>query len=239
MVPLALAFAATMGCYLAAVKATTAGQRHLPPGGSGTFWTRSPWRRLLLREKPADRRRSVFGIALAMVGVVLIVARGCRLADRRGIPGIVMRPGQRPGLRGDRRGPPGAPATSTRPGTWPPSTTRLTAGFLGLLARRDDRDHPRRPEPSRMADPGRLRGWCNWPFPYVLFARGAPARPGPRGRSHHLARACAQPRSAGVPQAWRAALPTPPWSAGCSLLRGGSRPHAYLPSRKAEGPRPA
>jgi drug/metabolite transporter, DME family len=78
MIPLALAFAATMLLYLGAVKATTAANAIFLQC-SATFWT-IPLAALLLREKPD--RRSIGGIALAMVGVVLIVVRG-----RDGRPG--------------------------------------------------------------------------------------------------------------------------------------------------------
>jgi drug/metabolite transporter, DME family len=72
MIPLGLAFAATMGFYLGAVKATTAANAIFLQCSS-TFWT-IPLAALFLREKPD--RRSIAGIALAMVGVVLIVLRG-------------------------------------------------------------------------------------------------------------------------------------------------------------------
>jgi drug/metabolite transporter (DMT)-like permease len=72
MVPLGLAFAATMGFYLGAIKATTAANAIFLQCSS-TFWT-IPLAAWLLRER-VDRR-SLAGIALAMVGVALIVARG-------------------------------------------------------------------------------------------------------------------------------------------------------------------
>ena len=78
MMPLGLAFAATMGLYLGAMKATTAANAIFLQC-SATFWT-IPLAALLLREKPD--RRSLAGIALAMVGVALIVVRG-----RDGRPG--------------------------------------------------------------------------------------------------------------------------------------------------------
>ena len=72
MLPLALAFAATMALYLGAIKATTAANAIFLQC-SATFWT-IPMAALMLRERPD--RRSIAGIALAMVGVVLIVVRG-------------------------------------------------------------------------------------------------------------------------------------------------------------------
>jgi drug/metabolite transporter, DME family len=72
MIPLALAFAATMALYLGAIKATTAANAIFLQC-SATFWT-IPLAAIILREKPD--RRSIVGITLAMVGVVLIVIRG-------------------------------------------------------------------------------------------------------------------------------------------------------------------
>jgi DME family drug/metabolite transporter len=163
MVPLALAFAATMGCYLAAVKATTAANAIFLQC-SGTFWT-IPLAALLLREKPDSR--SVLGIALAMVGVALIVARGydgragegfgivMGLAAGLGYAAIVV------GLRGLRDLDP----------TWLAAFNNgSTAGFLGLWLLATT---------GAIATP-ELREWpilvafgvVQLAIPYVLFARG-------------------------------------------------------------------
>ena len=78
MLPLGLAFAATMGLYLGSIKATTAANAIFLQY-TAIFWT-IPLAAWLLGEKPD--RRSVLGIAMAMIGVILIVARG-----RDGRPG--------------------------------------------------------------------------------------------------------------------------------------------------------
>ena len=72
MVPLAMVLGAMVGCYLAAVKATTAANA-IYLQCSAIFWT-IPLSAVVLRE-PVDRR-SLAGIAVALVGVALIVGRG-------------------------------------------------------------------------------------------------------------------------------------------------------------------
>lgn len=220
MIPLALAFAATMGCYLAAVKATTAANAIFLQC-SATFWT-IPLAALVLREKPD--RRSAVGIAMAMVGVLLIVVRGydgrpgegfgivMGLASGLGYAAIVV------GLRGLRDLDP----------TWLAAfNNATTAGFLGLglvattgtIATPEPREWP-----ILVAF-----GVVQLAIPYVLFAR-APARPGPRGRAHHPARARAQP-DLGVPQARRAARRRDPGRRAL-FARGDGRP---LPALRTRG----
>lgn len=80
LVPLALIFGAMTGCYLGAIKATTAANAIFLQCTS-TFWT-IPLSFLLLGERPD--RRSVVGIMVGMVGVAAIVA-GSRSGDARGI----------------------------------------------------------------------------------------------------------------------------------------------------------
>jgi drug/metabolite transporter, DME family len=163
MVPLGLAFAATMGAYLVAVKATTAANAIFLQC-SATFWT-IPLAALVLREKPD--RRSVAGIALAMVGVVLIVARGrdgrpgegfgitMGLASGVGMAAIIV------GLR----------ALRDLDSTWLAAVNNATtAGFLGLwlvattgtIATPEPREWP-----ILVAF-----GVVQLAIPYVLFARG-------------------------------------------------------------------
>jgi drug/metabolite transporter (DMT)-like permease len=72
MVPLGLIFGAMTGLFLAAVKATTSANAIFLQC-SATFWT-IPLSALILRERPD--RRSVFGIGLAMLGVVAILLSG-------------------------------------------------------------------------------------------------------------------------------------------------------------------
>ena len=72
MVPFALVFGAMVGLYLASATTTTAANAIFLQC-SAVFWT-IPIAAVWLRE-PADRR-SMAGVAVALVGVVLIVARG-------------------------------------------------------------------------------------------------------------------------------------------------------------------
>lgn len=69
MVPGALMFGAMTGLYIAAVKATTDANAILLQY-TAAFWL-IPASASILRELPD--RRSVFGIALAMVGIISIV----------------------------------------------------------------------------------------------------------------------------------------------------------------------
>ncbi len=78
MVPLGLIFGAMIGLYLASIKATTAANA-IYLQCSAIFWT-LPLSAVLLREK-VDRR-SVAGVAVALVGIALIVVKG-----RDGRPG--------------------------------------------------------------------------------------------------------------------------------------------------------
>ncbi len=226
MVPLALAFAATMGCYLAAVKATTAANAIFLQC-SGTFWT-IPLAALLLREKPD--RRSVFGIALAMVGVVLIVARGydgrpgegfgivMGLASGLGYAAIVV------GLRGLRDLDP----------TWLATfNNATTAGFLGLwlvattgtIATPEPREWP-----ILVAF-----GVVQLAIPYVLFARGLRHVQAPEAALLTLVEPVLNPIWVFLRHGERPADAT---LVGGLFLLAGVAAH-YLPSRKAEGPRPA
>ena len=77
---LAIIFGGMTGCYLGAIKATTAANAIFLQCTS-TFWT-IPMSFLLLGERPD--RRSVVGIMVGMVGVAAIVA-GSRSGDSRGI----------------------------------------------------------------------------------------------------------------------------------------------------------
>ncbi|WP_435011108.1 DMT family transporter [Tundrisphaera lichenicola] len=78
MIPLGLSFAATMGFYLASVKATTAANAIFLQC-TATVWT-IPISLAILRERPD--RRAWPGVVLAMVGIALIVLQG-----RDGRPG--------------------------------------------------------------------------------------------------------------------------------------------------------
>lgn len=72
MIPLAVIFGAMIGLYLASTKATTAANA-IYLQCSAIFWT-IPLSALILRER-VDRR-SVAGIAVALVGITLIVVKG-------------------------------------------------------------------------------------------------------------------------------------------------------------------
>jgi drug/metabolite transporter (DMT)-like permease len=72
MIPLGMIFGAMTGCYLGAVKTTTAANAILLQY-TATFWV-VPLGMIFLRERP-DRGARV-GIALAMVGIAVIVAWG-------------------------------------------------------------------------------------------------------------------------------------------------------------------
>jgi len=72
LIPLGLVFGAMIGLYIAAVKATTAANA-IYLQYTAPFWM-IPMSALLLRERPDQR--SVLGIALAMVGIVVIVLYG-------------------------------------------------------------------------------------------------------------------------------------------------------------------
>ena len=74
MVPLGLVFGVMTGLFLAAMKATTAANAIFLQY-SATFWV-VPLAAVFLRERPD--RRSLAGIGLAMVGVLMIVAFGHR-----------------------------------------------------------------------------------------------------------------------------------------------------------------
>lgn len=163
MVPLGLAFAATMGAYLLAIKATTAANAIFLQCSS-TAWT-IPLAALVLGEKPD--RRSVLGIALAMVGVALIVARGWEGRPGEGF-GIVM--GLASGL-GYAAVVVGLRKLRDVDPTWLAAwNNAMTAGFLGLwlvattgtIATPEPREWPT------------LVGFgvVQLAIPYVLFARG-------------------------------------------------------------------
>ena len=163
MLPLGLAFAATMGLYLGSVKATTAANAIFLQY-TAIFWT-IPLAALLLGEKPD--RRSVLGIALAMVGVVLIVALGRdgRSGEGRGIAlGLGSGLGYAAiivGFRGLRDLDP----------TWLAASSNLAgAVLLGAWIGLDSGTIPR-PEahdwPKLVAF-----GVVQLAIPYVLFARG-------------------------------------------------------------------
>jgi drug/metabolite transporter (DMT)-like permease len=83
MLPAALVFGAMIGLYIAAIKATTAANAIFLQC-TATFWL-IPASAILLHERPD--RRSVQGIALAMVGVVAIVLWGYdgRPGEGRGV----------------------------------------------------------------------------------------------------------------------------------------------------------
>jgi len=164
MALLGLAFAATMGLYLASVKATTAANAIFLQS-TATFWT-IPLAFLLLGEKPD--RRSVLGIALAMVGVALIIARGGdgRAGEGRGIAlGLASGIGYAAivvGLRGLRDIDP----------TWLAASSNMVAALLlgawiGLASGTI-------PTPKVASDWPKLVafGVIQLAIPYVLFARG-------------------------------------------------------------------
>lgn len=226
MVPLALAFAATMGCYLAAVKATTAANAIFLQY-SGTCWT-IPLAALLLREKPD--RRSVFGIALAMVGIVLIVALGydgrsgegfgiiMGLASGLGYAAIVV------GLRGLRDLDP----------TWLATfNNATTAGFLGLwlVAMTGTIATPEPREWLTLI----AFGVVQLAIPYVLFARGLRHIQAPEAALITLLEPVLNPIWVFLRHGERPADAT--LVGGLFLLAGVAA--RYLPSRKVEGPRPA
>jgi len=163
MVPLGLAFAATMGTYLVAIKATTAANAIFLQC-SASFWT-IPLAAVLLHEKPD--RRSVLGIALAMVGVVLIVIRGRDGRSGEGIGialGLISGVGYAAivvGLRKLREVDP----------TWLASINNAaTAGFLGLwvVATTGTIATPELHEWPTLIGFGVVQ----LAIPYVLFARG-------------------------------------------------------------------
>jgi drug/metabolite transporter (DMT)-like permease len=72
MIPLGLIFGAMTGCYIAAVKSTTAANA-IYLQYTATFWV-VPLGMIFLRERP-DRRAEV-GIVLAMIGIGIIVGWG-------------------------------------------------------------------------------------------------------------------------------------------------------------------
>jgi drug/metabolite transporter (DMT)-like permease len=72
MVPFCLVFGAMIGLYIGAVKATTAANA-IYRQYTATFWM-IPASALVLHERPD--RRSVWGVGLAMVGIVIIVGFG-------------------------------------------------------------------------------------------------------------------------------------------------------------------
>ena len=72
MIPLGLIFGAMTGCYIGAVKSTTAANA-IYLQYTATFWV-VPLGMIFLRERP-DRRAEV-GIALAMLGIAVIVGWG-------------------------------------------------------------------------------------------------------------------------------------------------------------------
>ena len=163
MIPLGLTFAATMGFYLGAIKATTAANAIFLQC-SATFWT-IPLSALLLREKPD--RRSLVGVALAMAGVALIVVRGrdgrpgeglgiaLGLASGVGYAGIVV------GLRGLR----------DLDSVWLAAFNNLvTAGSLGLWVAASTGTIPT-PEPREWPVLVAF-GVVQLAIPYALFARG-------------------------------------------------------------------
>jgi drug/metabolite transporter (DMT)-like permease len=81
MLPLTLAFAAMIGLYLAAVKATTAANAILLQY-TAPFWI-VPLGMVFLRERPD--RRAVWGIGLATLGVLAIVGFGVRPGEGPGV----------------------------------------------------------------------------------------------------------------------------------------------------------
>ena len=109
MVPLALSFAAMIGLYLAAMKATTAANaiflQYTAP-----FWI-VPLGLIFLHERPTAAR--CWGIGLATLGVVAIVGYGVRPGEGRGVRS---RLGERRGVRRGGRLDPAASAGSIRSG---------------------------------------------------------------------------------------------------------------------------
>lgn len=81
MVPLGLAFGAMIGLYLAAVKATTAANA-IVLQYTAPFWI-VPFGLVFLKERPD--RRAVWGIGLAMLGALTIVAYGIRPGEGPGV----------------------------------------------------------------------------------------------------------------------------------------------------------
>jgi drug/metabolite transporter (DMT)-like permease len=83
MVPSALVFGAMIGLYIAAIKATTAANAIFLQC-TATFWV-VPLSAALLRERPD--RRSLWGIAVASIGIVAIVMYGYvgRPGEGRGV----------------------------------------------------------------------------------------------------------------------------------------------------------
>jgi DME family drug/metabolite transporter len=103
MLPLSLVFGAMIGLYIGAVKSTTAANA-IYLQFTATFWM-VPASALLLRERPD--RRSLVGIALAMVGIVVIVLWGYKGSDEAhgivlGLASGVAFAGVATGIRGMR-----------------------------------------------------------------------------------------------------------------------------------------
>jgi drug/metabolite transporter (DMT)-like permease len=81
MIPLALGFAAMIGLYLAALKLTTAANTIFLQS-TAPFWI-IPLSLIFLHERPD--RRAVWGIGVAMLGVVAIVGYGVRPGEGHGV----------------------------------------------------------------------------------------------------------------------------------------------------------
>ena len=81
MVPLGLVFGAMIGLYLGAVKSTTAANAIILQY-TAPFWI-VPLGLIFLHERPA--RRDLWGIGLAMLGVVAIVSYGIGPGETRGV----------------------------------------------------------------------------------------------------------------------------------------------------------
>lgn len=220
MVPLALVLGTMVGCYLAAVKATTAANA-IYLQCSAIFWT-IPLSAVVLRE-PVDRR-SLLGIAVALGGVGLIVGRGYdgRPGEGSGIAfGLasgVTYAGVIVGLRRFRDVDP----------TWLTAFVNLGgAGFLGAWI-------------AATAGPIPLPAARDWPllvafgavqmaFPYVLFSRGLRAVGAPEAALLSLIEPALNPAWVYLRHGERPAAAT--WLGGLLLLAGVAV--RYIPRRRA------
>lgn len=164
LLPLGLTFGAMTALYLGAMKATTAANAIFLQC-TATFWT-IPLSALLLGERPD--RRAVIGIALAMVGIVEIVAYGYdgRPNEQQGIAlglasGIAYA-GVAVGLRAFRDLDP----------VWLSGINNLAGAIAlgaGLLIARGSIALPHSPGEFAMLA---AFGVLQMAIPYVLFARG-------------------------------------------------------------------